>query len=318
MRLENQDPLGSASSDREAPLQRESHLQGEALKQATRGLAAEIQMKVINAQGGVGTFFDNGFLGLFKELSQLNQDLPWEESVKQLRSIKGIQLRLVLPRLQRFLNQRLQGRFVEFSKRFHPTWRGLRSYGDIGILELAFSQGIEECMHWKGFPLFKTVFDFSLYTMLLWELKPKTIVEIGSGTGASAIWLADLMQSFNLDSKVYSIDLNKPTLQHQNVVFMQGDCWKIEQVFTEEMLKQAPHPWLVIEDAHVNVNGVLRYFHQYLQQSDYLVIEDSDRKRSEIRRFLAEYPGCYKVDTHYTDFFGRNATCAPDSIFVRS
>ena len=33
--------------------------------------------------------------------------------------------------------------------------------------------------------------------------------------------------------------------------------------------------------------------------------------------FTAEFAGAYKVDTRYTDFFGRNATCAVDSILVR-
>jgi hypothetical protein len=99
-------------------LDTELPLRGEALKQVTSTLATEIQTKIIKSQSGVGTFFDNGFLGLFKELSQLNQDLPWEEGVKQLRGIRGIQLRLVLPRLRHFLNQRRQERFVDFSKRF--------------------------------------------------------------------------------------------------------------------------------------------------------------------------------------------------------
>ncbi len=33
--------------------------------------------------------------------------------------------------------------------------------------------------------------------------------------------------------------------------------------------------------------------------------------------FPAEFAGAYKVDTRYTDFFGRDATCAVDSILVR-
>ena len=36
----------------------------------------------------------------------------------------------------------------------------------------------------------------AMYQMLLWELKPKTIIEIGSGTGGSAVWMADLMKSY--------------------------------------------------------------------------------------------------------------------------
>jgi cephalosporin hydroxylase len=55
-----------------------------------------------------------------------------------------------------------------------------------------------------------------------------------------------------------------------------------------------------------------------LSAGDYLVVEDSDIKRDVIRRFIAEHPGCYLVDTRFTDNFGRNATCAADSIFERT
>ena len=50
--------------------------------------------------------------------------------------------------------------------------------------------------------LFKTVYDFSVYTMLLWNLKPKTIVELGSGMGASAVWMADLLKMFEIEGHI--------------------------------------------------------------------------------------------------------------------
>jgi hypothetical protein len=49
-----------------------------------------------------------------------------------------------------------------------------------------------------------------------------------------------------------------------------------------------------------------------------LVVEDSDVKRDAIRQFLGSHPDRYLVDTHFTDYFGRNATCAADSIFVKT
>ena len=58
---------------------------------------------------------------------------------------------------------------------------------DLSDLDLMMSQGVFDCMQWRGMPLFKTVYDFSIYTMLLWALKPRTIIELGSGTGASAV-----------------------------------------------------------------------------------------------------------------------------------
>jgi cephalosporin hydroxylase len=122
-----------------------------------------------------------------------------------------------------------------------------------------------------------------------------------------------------IDWHVYSVDLKAPSLKHSAVSFIKGDCLKIEAAVSNDFLRDAPHPWLLIEDAHVNVYGVLCYFHLYLWRGDYVVIEDSDseEERKAISSFIAERPNCYKVDTYYTDFFDRNATCAQDSIFAR-
>ena len=62
-------------------------------------------------------------------------------------------------------------------------------------------------MHWRGTPLLKSLFDVSLYMMMLWDLKPRTIIEIGSASGGSALWMADLMACYGLDCEVYSLDL---------------------------------------------------------------------------------------------------------------
>jgi cephalosporin hydroxylase len=153
--------------------------------------------------------------------------------------------------------------------------------------------------------------------MLLWELRPRSVIELGSGTGSSAVWLADLMETFDIDGRVLSLDLKPPKMRHDRVRFLAGDCTRIEVALPAEVLSPLPRPWLVIEDAHVNVSGVLAHFHGWLQAGDYLIVEDSLSKRQEIGRFVDDFPDLYEVDTRYTDFFGRNVTCAVDSIFVR-
>jgi cephalosporin hydroxylase len=153
---------------------------------------------------------------------------------------------------------------------------------------------------------------------MLWDLKPKTIIELGSGTGASAVWMADHLKILGVPSHIYSVDLQKSPLQHDLVTFFAGDCHSIESAFPADLLRSLPHPWLVIEDAHENVLGVLRYFSNHLRIGDYLVVEDSEpSKESSIGKFILEHPDAYAVDTHYTDFFGHNATCSVDSILKK-
>lgn len=291
-------------------------LEGDQLKGAVRALEGEVVEKVILRQNGIPTGFDINLLDLVKQLQQLDTNLPWEESIRRLGS-EGEGVAEALRKLQLFLRRRQQGRLAHFDERHTTAPEDLQVISDIGIYERIMSQGVLESMQWKGIPIFKTAFDFSLYPMLLWNLKPKTIVELGSGMGASAIWLADIMEIFEIEGHVYSVDLNKPELSHKRVSFIQGDCLVIEKVFEEGFLRSLPHPWLLIEDAHVNLYGILSNFHHYIQKGDYIVIEDSLYKRDVIGEFMRQRPDCYRVDTHYTDFFGRNSTCALDSIFIR-
>ena len=292
-------------------------LEGEALKRAVYKLEQETIIKIMERQHGVPTFSDNTLLHVIKQLRQLDKTLPWEKSVRQLGDVQRKQLEEVLERLRILLKRRHEGRFTDYERRVVHSPHLPHSESDIGYYEFVTSQGMKECMHWRGVPVFKTVYDFSIYSMMLWDLRPGTIIELGSGMGASAVWMADLLKAFNIDSHIYSVDLNKPELVHEGITFVQGDCTKVETIFSKEFLETAPHPWLFIEDAHVNVCGVLTYFHQFFTGGDYVVVEDSALKHDELGKFLSPRSGCYKVDARYTDFFGRNATCARDSIFVR-
>jgi cephalosporin hydroxylase len=287
---------------------------GDELKRAAEALAAEVEDKIGQRQNGLPTFFDNFVRGVIAELRLLDPARPWEETAQRLSGPQGERLRARLALLRRVLAGR-GGRRVDYLERSNAnpgTWPSA-----IDPDTLTMSQGTAECLHWRGRPLFKTVFDFALVPMMLWDLRPATVIELGSGNGASALWMADLMASFGIDSRVYSLDLEARRLAHERVTFMAGDCNAIAAAFPAEFLNPLAHPWLVVEDAHVNVPGVLAHFHPFLAAGDVLYVEDSLTKRRDLARFTAEFAGAYKVDTRYTDFFGRNATCAVDSILVR-
>lgn len=172
-------------------------------------------------------------------------------------------------------------------------------------------------MHWKGVPLIKDPFDLALYPLLLWELKPRTIFEVGSYLGASAVWIADLTQSMGFDCEIhsYDLDLSRVRVEHPRVRFHTVDCMKPEgflpQGAPKDWLKTLPHPWLLIEDAHVNTRGVLEFFHPFLKSGDYWVIEDTAfilEKHDAMRAFFSSHSESYRVDTRFTDLYGYNST----------
>lgn len=292
-------------------------MHGDELKLAAETFAQELRGKIEREQGGVATFFNNFLLRTIRELNRLDPAVPWEESTRRLGGAAGERLRRGLILLRGHLAARARGRFVAYHERLPVIPEAAPWASDIDQAALAMSQGTSDCLQWRGMPLFKTAFDMSIYAMLVWEQKPRTVIELGSGSGASALWLADLLAVSGIDGHVYSLDVQPPEIERPHVTFVAGDCRRIEAAFPATSMAGWPRPWLVIEDAHVNVGGVLEFFHTRLQPDDYLIVEDSLQKRKEISAFASNHPGSYEVDTRYTDFFGRNATCAFDSIFVR-
>jgi cephalosporin hydroxylase len=147
--------------------------------------------------------------------------------------------------------------------------------------------------------------------MLLQELRPGTIIELGSGVGGSALFFADLCTAMELTTRIISIDQQASELSDPRIEFVRADCaqWLAGAASAPMNL---PKPRLVIEDFHGELSGFFGHIDALLEAGDYLVVEDSLHKQKEIERCIADKP--YLIDTKYTDFFGMNCTSAMNSI----
>ncbi len=177
---------------------------------------------------------------------------------------------------------------------------------------------------YKGISMLKNPFDFALYPILLWNLQPRTIIEIGSKDGGSALWMRDMLDNFQVEGHIYSIDVVQVnSVQHPRVTFMEGNGRKLHETLDHVFLKGLPRPWLVIEDADHNYETslhVLNFFHPYLQPGEYIVIEDgiisdltqdascSSGPHQALKAFLASHHDEYEIDATYCDYFGYNIT----------
>ena len=212
-----------------------------------------------------------------------------------------------------FLNSK-EYRFVDFHSRLQET-SNIPNGNRTSEMSVALSQGTHSVFHWKNYIAFKSVFDLAIYSMLITELKPNIIIEIGSGKGGSTIWLADMMKILGLEPKVYSYDIDKPKINYPGVNFFQFDLNNLNN--KEEFPKS--EDWtgvkLVIEDAHVNIPTVLNTIDDKLNKGDYFVVEDSDIKQKELKSFILKSKNNYLLDKYFLDFFGRNGTSAKNSIF---
>jgi cephalosporin hydroxylase len=180
---------------------------------------------------------------------------------------------------------------------------------------------------YKGVPTYKNPFDIALYQLLLWEQKPRTLIEIGSKWGGSALWFSDILRTYGVDYAIHSVDTSPPQgREFPGVFFHRGDGRRLGETLSTDLLERMHRPLMVIDDADhrpATTLKVLRFFDRWLLPGEYIVIEDSivddmyDQEfidkleggpRPAIADFLAERGGDYEIDTRLCDFFGPNVT----------
>jgi cephalosporin hydroxylase len=213
---------------------------------------------------------------------------------------------------------RSSDRFVSWSRRqrlFAELAGEAISGTELGFGQNLYSQGVGHVFRWRGVACFKTVHDLAIYQMLIEELRPRTIIELGSGVGGSALFLADLCASFGLTTQIISVDKDIGEVSDPRIEFVQADC----QAWLEETAKSArefQRPCLLVEDFHGDLGDAFGSIDAILQAGDYLFIEDSLKKQAQIGQALANRP--YSIDSKYTDFFGINCTSAMNSILIKN
>ena len=186
---------------------------------------------------------------------------------------------------------------------------------------------------YRDVPMLKNPFDLAIYSLLLAEAQPRTLIEIGSYRGGSAMWLADVAATLGVSIHVYTVDIVKVSgVSHPSVTFLEGNAQDLTPVLTDDFLDAAPRPLLVIEDADHYFRtclSVLNFFDRWLSAGEYIVVEDgilSDMLVADqydggparaIDEFLKMNRGRYVVDRAYCDYFGHNVTWNTDGFLRR-
>jgi cephalosporin hydroxylase len=214
------------------------------------------------------------------------------------------------PFIRRFLSLKAMGRFVDYFERRAFPGRCANA------MTFQASQGTTSPIRWRGLPMMRTIWDFALAPLMVQEIRPRTIIEIGTASGGAAAYYADVQQLHGIQPNVITMDIAPPAIQLSGVTIIRGDSKMLAVSLPVEFLDPQPHPWIVIEDAHQAIGEFLEHMHLFVCKGDYLVIEDLDAE-GDLFGFLSEHPAEYKVDTLFTDFFGHNNTCAPDQILCK-
>ena len=178
---------------------------------------------------------------------------------------------------------------------------------------------------WKGLTLMKDPMSLNVYMMLIQELKPKTILEFGTYDGGSALWIEDTIKSLCLDCDIHTFDINQDRVKlpkSSKIKSHQLDNTKINEFIDQKriLFENLESPILMIEDSHVNANGLIIAINPFLKSGDYLIIEDTLDQNKYKDTILSE-DGIrslnYEVDTFYCDFWGVNNSWNVNSIFKK-
>jgi cephalosporin hydroxylase len=175
---------------------------------------------------------------------------------------------------------------------------------------------------WRGVDLTKSPTDLWVYSELIWQIRPGTIIETGTHRGGSALWLADMLDLFGIDGHVYSIDLltygTEPT--HPRLTYIKGDS------VTVDVPDPADGPVMVILDSdhsEHHVHAEMLRFAPMVTVGSYLIVEDTNVPLSApelpgdafaaVRRFLTDHDG-FVVDRG-CERYGQ--TCNPGGFLRR-
>jgi len=173
---------------------------------------------------------------------------------------------------------------------------------------------------YKGIPAIRCPFDYVMCQMIIWEIKPDLIIEIGTSNGGGALYMADILNEIG-NGVIHTINIenkaDKEVSEHPRIkLFTKG--W--ENYDIEETKKYSKI--LIIDDgSHIyeDVLGSLTKFSHIVTTGSYFIVEDGivDELRKEkgfnggplraIRGFLATNDN-FIVDRKYCDMFGKNAT----------
>lgn len=162
---------------------------------------------------------------------------------------------------------------------------------------------------WKGLRLLKDPDCQAAYHDLLWELKPRTIIELGVYNGGSLVWFRDLATVMGLDTQVLGIDRDLsrcriPDGEMRNISLREADCANLS---TFEQIRDVLHPVLFIDDAHVNTFNIMQWAAtDLLDEGDYFVIEDMipfwhRYSPNLLTKQLAEFTDLYTMDMVYAN-----------------
>lgn len=174
---------------------------------------------------------------------------------------------------------------------------------------------------YRGVPMLKCPFDYVMYQMIISELKPDLVIEIGTNFGGTSLYIADLMEAIG-HGEVHTIDIedrvNNVVKQHPRIKFFTNGWKKYDLNDNVRDFQKI----IVIDDAsHIYEDTLetIKTFSKIIPVGSYLIIEDGIVTRLKragllnggplraINEFLKTNDD-FVIDNKLCDMFGKDTT----------
>ena len=188
---------------------------------------------------------------------------------------------------------------------------------DIGL------KGLDRGHHkitYRGVPCIKCPMDYVMYQMIIEEVAPDLIIEIGTNEGGSALYFSDLLRIYG-KGEIHTIDIDDrvaPLVKKQDNIRLFSEGWEKYDLALAEKFEKI----LVIEDSshtYANTLAAIKRFAPVVTPGSYLIVEDGiidalglsakygGGPVKAIKEFLPDHSN-FELATQWSDFFGTNAT----------
>lgn len=188
---------------------------------------------------------------------------------------------------------------------------------------------------YRGVPAWRCPFDYVAYQMILAEVQPDLIIEIGTNEGGGAYYLGDLLTLMG-PGVVHTIDIRDsvhPDVQkHPRIKFFSSgwDGYDLERETS------GFNNILVIDDGshtYEHVLGSLKKFSPKVGRNSYFIVEDGiitdlvDQKIEDAAKFnggplraIKEFTDAnpsFVIERRWSNMFGKNSTFNVDGYLKR-
>ena len=185
---------------------------------------------------------------------------------------------------------------------------------------------------YRGVPAYRCPFDYLIYQMLIFEVKPDLVIEIGTNFGGSALYLSDLLKLDGHYGVVHSIDIESRTSTFSSMFKDAGNIYFFMNGWQNYDISLAKeyNKILVIDDGshqYQDVLGAWQKFHSLVSVGSYYIIEDGviedlgltlihNGGPLKVIREILPLDG-WIIDRRFCDLFGKNATFNVDGYLKR-